>query len=66
MTEQLMLVPRVWEVWSSNHGPDKSYTALQMVCYCFNIYASNCVVLALWCEVGHRKLVTRFGIIRQV
>jgi len=40
-------VPRVREVWSSNPGPAKSYTALQTVRYCFNIYASNCVALAL-------------------
>jgi len=55
-------VPRVREVWSSNPGPAKSYTALQTVRHCFNIYASNCVALALWRRVGHRKLVTRFGV----
>jgi len=27
----------------------KSYTALQTVRYCFNIYASSCVALAQYC-----------------
>jgi len=35
-------------VWSSNLRPAKSYTALQTVCHCFNIYANNCVALALY------------------
>jgi len=38
---------RVREVWSSNPGPAKSYTALQTARHRFNIYASNCVALAL-------------------
>jgi len=29
------------EVWSSNLGPAKSYTSLQTVRQCFNIYVSN-------------------------
>jgi len=47
MAEQLTRVPRVREVWSSNPGPAKSYTALQTVRHRFNIYASNCVAVAL-------------------
>jgi len=39
---------------------------LQTVCHRFNIYASNCVTMALWRVDGHRKLVTRFGVIRRV
>jgi len=35
MVEQLARVPLVLEVWSSNLGPAKSYTALQMVCHRF-------------------------------
>jgi len=35
--------PRMREVWNSNPGSAKSYTALQTICHCFNIYASNCV-----------------------
>jgi len=31
MTARLTRVPRVREVWSSNPGPAKSYTALQTV-----------------------------------
>jgi len=34
-------VPHVREVWSSNPGPAKSYTALQTVRHRFDIYASN-------------------------
>jgi len=37
--------------------------AFQMVRHHFNIFQSSCVVLALRREVGHRKLVTRFGVI---
>jgi len=32
----------------------------------FNIYAGSCVALALWRGDGYRKLVTRFGVTRQV
>jgi len=39
---------------------------LQTVRHHFNFYASSCVSLALWRENGHRKLVTRFGVIRWV
>jgi len=39
---------------------------LQMVCHDLNIYANSWVVLALWHGDGHRKLVTRFGVIRRV
>jgi len=53
-------------VWGSNPRLAKSYTALQTVCHHFNIYASNCVALTLWCRDGHCKLVTHFGIIQQV
>jgi len=66
MTKQLTRVSRVREVWSSNPRPAKSYTALQTACHRFNIYASNCVALALWRGFGHRKLVTRFGVIQRV
>jgi len=37
MAERLTHVPRVREVWISNPGPAKSYTALQTVCHRFNI-----------------------------
>jgi len=47
MAERLTRVPRVREAWSSNSGPAKSYTALQTDRHRFNIYASNCVALAL-------------------
>jgi len=40
-------VPHVREVWNSNPGPAKSYTALQTVRHRFNIYAGSCVTLAL-------------------
>jgi len=30
------------------------------------IYASSCIALALCCGDGHRKLVTRFGVMRRV
>jgi len=43
-----------------------TYTTLQTVRHRFNIYASSCVALALWCGVGYRTLVTRFGVIRRV
>jgi len=67
MAELLTRVPRVREVWSSNPRTAKSYTALQTVYHCFTIYASSCVALALlWRGIGHRKLVTRFLIIRRV
>jgi len=66
MAEQLTLVHPMREVWSSNPGPAKSYTALQTVHHCFNIYASSYVTFVLWCGVGHHKLVTRFGVIRRV
>jgi len=42
--------------------PAKSYIALQTIRHGFNIYASSCVALALWCGDGHRQLVTRFGV----
>jgi len=45
LSERITRVPRVGEVWSSNPGPAKSYTALKTVRY--YIYASNCVALAL-------------------
>jgi len=47
MAEQLTCVPHVREVWSSNPGLAKSYTALQTVRHSFNIYASSCVALVL-------------------
>jgi len=39
---------------------------LQTVRHRFNIYASSCVALALWRGNGHRKLVTRYGVIQRV
>jgi len=66
MAERLTRMPHVREVWCSNSGPVKSYTALQTVHHCFNINANSCVASAQWREDGHRKLVTRFGIIRRV
>jgi len=42
------------------------YCALQTVHHGFNIYVSSCVTLALCRGNGHRKLVTRFGVIRRV
>jgi len=59
-------MPRVREVGDLNSRPAKPYIALQTVRHRFNIYASSCVVLALWRGDGHRKLVTRFGVIRRV
>jgi len=59
-------MPHVREVWSLNPGPAKSYTALQTIRYRFNIYVSSCVALALQRGDGHRKLVTRFSVIRRV
>jgi len=47
MAKRLTQVPRVQEVWSSNPGPAKSYTALQIVCHRFNIYDNSRVALAL-------------------
>jgi len=44
----------------------KSYTALQTVRHCFDIYAGSCVALALLRGDGLCKLFTRFGVIRQV
>jgi len=55
---------RVQEVWNSIPGP--ANIVLQMVWHRFNNYASNCVALVLWRGDGHRKLVTRFGVIRRV
>jgi len=66
MAEQLALVLRVRKVWSLNPEPAKSSTALQTVRRSFNMYASSCVALATWCGDGHRKLVTRFSVIRRV
>jgi len=66
MGERLTRGLRVREVWSSNPGPAKLYTALQTVRHRFNIYEDSCVALALWRGVGQRKLVQRFGVIRQV
>jgi len=43
--------------------PTKSYTVVR---HRLNIYAGSCVALALWCRDGHRKLVTRFGVILRV
>jgi len=40
-----------------SHWPTKSYTALQTVRHCFNIYAGSCVALTLWRGNGHHKLV---------
>jgi len=65
MADLLTRVPHVWDVYSSNPRPTKSYTILQTVRHCFNIYESGCVALALWRGDGHRKLVTRFGVMRQ-
>jgi len=39
---------------------------LQTVRHRFNIYANNCVALALRRGDGHRKLVTRFGVMQRV
>jgi len=39
---------------------------LQTVRHRFNIYASSYVSFALWRGVGHRKLVTYFGVIRRL
>jgi len=39
---------------------------LQTVRHRFNIYESSCVASALWRGDEHRKLVTRFGVIRRV
>jgi len=47
MTKRITRVPSVQEVFSSNPVPAKSYTALQTVLYRYNIYASNCVALAM-------------------
>jgi len=52
MAEQLTrvpAVPHVQEVESSNLQGRQNliYTALQMVCHHFNIYASSCVALVL-------------------
>jgi len=66
MAERLSRYPLVRKVWSLNPGSAKSYTALQTVRHRFNIYASSCVALALWRGDGHRQLVTRFGVIRQL
>jgi len=66
MVEELTRVPRMRKFWSSNHGPAKSYTALQTIRHRFNIYSSTCFALALWRGDEHRKLVTRFGVIRRV
>jgi len=49
-----------WVIFLSS----KLNTALQTVHHCLNIYAGSCVALVLWREDEHRKLVTRFGIIR--
>jgi len=54
MAERQTSMLRVREVWSSNPGPVKSYTVLQMVRYRFNIYASSCVALGLRHEDGNR------------
>jgi len=45
--ERLTRVPRVREVWSSNPGLAKPYTALQTARRSFNIYAGSCAALAL-------------------
>jgi len=66
MAKQLVRVPRVMEVWSLNPLLAKSYTVLRMVRHCFNIYASSCIALGLWCRGGHLKLITCFSVIRQV
>jgi len=39
---------------------------LQTIRHRFNIYASSCVASVLWRGDGHRKLVTRFSVIRRV
>jgi len=41
------------------------HTARQAVRRRFIIYAGSCVALALCLGVGHRKFVTRFGVIRR-
>jgi len=45
MAKRLTRVPRVREVWSSNPGQAKSYTALQTVRHRFNIYVGIAVLL---------------------
>jgi len=47
MAKRLTRLPRVLEVWSSDLGPTKSYTALQTVRHRFYIYASSRFALAL-------------------
>jgi len=59
-------VPRVQEVESSNYRPTKYCMALQTVRHHFNIYAGSCVALAQCRGNEHRKLVTRFGVIRDL
>jgi len=66
IAERLMRVPRVREIWYSNPGQAKSYTAMQTVRHRFNIYARSCVGSALWRGDRHCKLVIRFGVIRRV
>jgi len=46
--------------------PAKFCTALQAFRHHFNIYTGSCFALVLLCGDGHRKLVTHFGVIRQV
>jgi len=52
MAERLTYVHRVLKVWSSSSGRAKSYTTVR---HRFNIYASNCVALALRRGYGHRN-----------
>jgi len=66
IAKRLTRVPRVRKVWSLNLGLAKSYIALQTIRHRFNICSSSCVALALWHGNGHRKLITRFGVIRRV
>jgi len=54
------------EVWRSNPVSTKSYTALQTVRHRLKTYGSSFDVSALWRGNGHRKLVTRFGVIRRL
>jgi len=67
LAERLPQVSRVREVKISNPKVRPNLTQrCQTVRHHFNIYAGSCVALALWRGDGHRKLVTRFGVIRRV
>jgi len=53
------------EVGSSNLKGRPNHNVVK-VRHRFYIYASSCIALSLWRGDGHRKLVTRFSIIRRV